>query len=469
MNTINRQAALFLLVVITFFAFRFIGLKSDMTNSDAIRWHERSENFINAFVNGNYKDTYQKYHPGVTLMWIVGTTKYFLGEFRVLGMGTHVTYDNKDWYETVDFVSKLSVLATITLLFSVSLNIIYKLYGAKIAILFGFMVAVEPYLIGIDRWLHLTSLETYLCLTSFLVILYKQKIGYLVGSAFLLSLAILTKISALFILPVILFIVLKRNSVKHTFLYLTLISIFIFIFFPALWVEPIATLAKILSASGSAIDGSLRSENSLTSYSFYFVVLAIKTSVVTIVLLLVALKNSFRNKLTGSKYLVIYFCLIFVGLTSSGQKIDRYVVTLLPILLLFIAVNINNWRSIAIAKSIETLLVLVIFFPIMSGYFIYTPKSFEFIKNMGFYDNSGEYYRDAAVYLNNKNSKVFVPDNFDTFNPYYKGIYGMSYTNSDYVVTSYDVDRKNAYIEGCTIEKAFGSKTYVSVFVFKCN
>ena len=55
-------------ILAIFLIVRLAGLGKDITNSDAIRWHNRSENFLTALKTGDLKSTYQRYHPGVVLM-----------------------------------------------------------------------------------------------------------------------------------------------------------------------------------------------------------------------------------------------------------------------------------------------------------------------------------------------------------------------------------------------------------------
>ena len=52
-------------------------LATDSVNSDALLWHKRSEAFVTALKAHDFAKTYQKYHPGVTLMWISGSAFEF--------------------------------------------------------------------------------------------------------------------------------------------------------------------------------------------------------------------------------------------------------------------------------------------------------------------------------------------------------------------------------------------------------
>ncbi|EKD96540.1 MAG: hypothetical protein ACD_24C00003G0003 [uncultured bacterium] len=43
-----------LVILFLFFIFRLPGLGKDISNSDAARWHRRSEDFLNALKSGNF-------------------------------------------------------------------------------------------------------------------------------------------------------------------------------------------------------------------------------------------------------------------------------------------------------------------------------------------------------------------------------------------------------------------------------
>lgn len=97
---------------------------------------------------------------------------------------------------------------------------------------------------------------------------------------------------------------------------------------------------------------------------------------------------------------------------------------------------------------------------------------FNTVLSLGFYENSGEYYSNTAMYLNEKGREVktLIPNNIDSFKPYYKGIIVDRKNDADYVVYGLDFDRPNfAYYEGCEPEKYFGNLIYKPLAVYKCK
>lgn len=242
------------------------------------------------------------------------------------------------------------------------------------------------------------------------------------------------------------------------------------VLFPALLVSPVEVLGKMFKSGGEAVDGTLRDENALMGYLFYPIMLFSKLGLTTSVMFLVSIYNAIKIRVSSNKILIIYFLTIFLGLTVAGQKIDRYIVGLIPIILLFIALNIGNIRMVVLSKLVETALVLYLFFPVMSAYINYLPNYSNLLIKNGYYDNSGEYFNQAAAYLNTKEDiRVYVPNNFDIFNVYFRSEYSKTLDGADYMLLSLDIDRPEIFIPTCTVDKEFGPVTYKSVFVYKCD
>ena len=198
---------LFILVFTVFLLTRLVGLGYDMSNSDAVRWHRRSENFLTALKHQNFAQTYQHYQPGVTLMWLNAITKQSVA---LVQTDPQKTLENADWFPIIDGISKAVIIFVLAGLLAVQVYVIAKIYTVKVALLYGFFLAVEPYMIGIDRWFHLTALETYTAFCAFLLLLYwseKRTKKLLVLSAVFLALSILSKLTSFILLPLFLVII----------------------------------------------------------------------------------------------------------------------------------------------------------------------------------------------------------------------------------------------------------------------
>ncbi len=73
MKTLFLTILLLVLIVIAIWLPRGLALDRFVT-IDETKWLDRSANFYLALAKGDFADTYQKEHPGVTIMW--AETKY---------------------------------------------------------------------------------------------------------------------------------------------------------------------------------------------------------------------------------------------------------------------------------------------------------------------------------------------------------------------------------------------------------
>ena len=482
---------IFIALLFTFFLFRLPGLGIDVSNTDAYRWHKRSENFLQALKTKDYKSTYQHYQPGVTLMWMNAVVKQvsFSYQFHVQGNKEPLTLEHADYYPVIHGISKAVLVVVLGILLFLQIIFINKIFNFKTAAIYGFFMVTEPYLIGMDRWFHLTSLETYFSFTAFLCVLmwFKfEKIKYVITSALFFVFAVLSKVTPVITIPlyIIIFFVRSKNDYRkfiYVLLIFTIASLFFtFLLFPALVTNFVFVINKIHGAINSAVNTgySVKQFSPTIRILFYGAILAFKLSPVLFVLMIVSFikcKVTFGDFPRKSILLYLLFFVIF--LTISGKKIDRYVISMIPPIILLCAGYLSNaeWKSIRRVVSLNVFILVLsmfLYYPVYSAYYSPllggTPSAIK----IGLYDNSGEYFADAAVYLNKKGreTKVYVPHGMASFYYYFKGIVVNDIKEADYVVTSYDLTRKR--IDNLQCEEyvnSFGSKELDVVFVFSCK
>jgi hypothetical protein len=173
-----------------------------------------------------------------------------------------------------------------------------------------------------------------------------------------------------------------------------------------------------------------------------------------------------------------YFLVYFVLLTLSDQKIDRYSLSMFPPLILLAAIELSKLKKKTIyyllgAQLIFFIFISVIYYPIYSAYYNPLLGGTRTSLNLGLYENSGEYYAQAAKYLKSKGRDIVVdvPNNIDSFKYYYNGNFPDNVnTKIDYVIESRDIDRIDVVAGTCSeVEMAFGPKLGPKiVYIFKC-
>ena len=292
-----------------------MGLGYDMSNSDGARWHRRSVSFLDALKQGDLKSTYQHSQPGVTLMWLNA------GILQVTKMYPYLEDSQK--YPLIDRNARVAVVIVLAILLIFQVWAVKRIFGHETSLFYMFFVSVEPFLIGIDRWMHLTSLETYFGFASFLFLLLwmkEKKSIVLVISSLFLSLGVLSKLTTFSLLPLFLvFIVVSQidfknirgdlsrgvlaRILKSVLLFSIVFILGAFIFFPALWVAPGYVINEFVHSVTRAVSSDVRGQyfTGILSYLYYFIVLGLKLSPITLILLVFG--GVFYKKLVKQLYL----------------------------------------------------------------------------------------------------------------------------------------------------------------------
>lgn len=465
-----------------FLSVRLTGLGSDVSNSDAGRWHRRSESFLGAIKHGDFKETYQRYHPGVTLMWINSFVKQVSFSYQYKTTTHPMTLENADYYPIIHGVSKGVLVFVLAVLLVMQIRCISKLFDNKTSLIYGFMISVEPYLIGINRWFHLTSLEVFLVFTSLLYILVWRKFGgkkILVLSSVLYGLAVLTKTSSLIMLPVFLLIFIKNRSWKDIAVFFIVSLCTFYVLFPAMWVEPVFVIQRLINS----IFGAVSEDNRTTLLSsglspfYYIVTLILRLSPFTLIIFVASLINRRKYKNFDLSIMTYSIAVHFVLLTLSSQKIDRYIISFIPFILLICSyyISVIDKRSRIVVVTLQLLFLLFViqkYYPVYSAYYSPVFGGTKSAVRLGVYDNSGEYFAQSAFYLNEegRDINVYVPNNIDAFKYYYKGNLQNLYSDdTDYVVRSLYMSRSTFVEDRCPIvEKSYGVGTDV-VRIYSCD
>jgi len=511
----HNKKILYIVVFVLFIFLRVVGIKGDMLNTDAERWHRRSENFLEGLKQHNFKETYQRYHPGVTLMWSNAFVKYISFKYQLTYTDTPLTLENADYFVNIHAISKVFNVFLFLILFAFQVVFLRKLFNDKVALIYGFLFSVEPYMIGINRWFHQTSFEVLFGFTAILALLlwYKEsKVKYIILSAFFLAFSVLAKVTSLILGPIMLVVFVakiikdykeylnnhhkkeatKKNNYKifasafgqNALIgigYLLFLAIFIFIFFPALWVDPLYVWNEMYGSIFSAVTDNVRADmlSGVLYYLYYPVILVFKLSPITLLLLILSLWGLRKSKDFNVFIFVFSLLNYYVFLTITEQKIDRYALIFFPFILAivssYIATISFKFKVISlIFPFIFLLFVIYKYHPVYSAYYSPLVGGTKQALKLGVYDNSGEYFSQAALYLNSYGRDVYtyVPDGFSSFNLLYKGKIQRDrsdYTN--YVIRSYDMQRLDVEDIKCKrLVNSFGPKnTTPIVYIWGCD
>jgi len=304
-------------------------------------WVGRGARFYEALKSLNFGSTYQTYHPGVTLMWIIGSLELL---FRRLTNFQVVVFDHNVFFNFVFFSGLVLFLVN---LFFIGLGSIFisKVFGKRVGLISFLLMLFEPFLLGFYFSIGPDGLFTSLCFAFLASFLYLFKTPSKLSSLFsgvLLGFIILTKITGFFLIPFILvswFIFYKTKYLKHISLLFSISALTFFVFFPALWVKPFFVLSAIykegilgapLNDFASPIINNQLATNSvlsfLLSYPLNFIFRTSPFFSVLILLFVVTFKKIFANKKIRSYLLItlIFLILYLIPISISDKKIYKY-------------------------------------------------------------------------------------------------------------------------------------------------
>lgn len=380
-----------LLVLVAYAGIRLLDLDR-MVTIDETLWIARSANFLNAILQGDWDLTYQMAHPGVITMWagaagfgVVVPEFVFLHPNQVRTALVHgpLREIGADPLETL-VALRIAKLIVQTAIFMLGVLFLRRLFGGRVAVLAGILIAFEPFIIGHDRLLHIDGLFAASAFTATLAIAIAASttsappaglLPWTVAGG-LTAIAWLSRTPGLVLVPLAglavvasAWIAARRPVRKLALLWATAVRFTVFIaalcvcsvaLWPALWAAPAATFEAIADFSGNAASVGHETTQVFNGEVvkgdpgpwYYPVTLAWRLSPVTIagvilflVLLAFARRTVVRDR-AGLPLLVVggfgggYFLLM----TLAAKKFDRYVLPDYQVLVLF---STLGWLGLA--------------------------------------------------------------------------------------------------------------------------
>ena len=175
--------------------------------SRPIVWSDRGFHFANAVLRGDWADTYRRYHPGVTTMWLSGfALRWFahangdLSSDQMLGIAP-VKPGTLD--EAV-FAGVLPLAVGISAAIALTYPLLRKRAGTKMALAATVLLALDPFHLSNSKVIHPDAMLASLMLLSVLFFWNWLSFGKrrnLVASGLVAGLTFLTKSPSLFLVP----------------------------------------------------------------------------------------------------------------------------------------------------------------------------------------------------------------------------------------------------------------------------
>jgi Dolichyl-phosphate-mannose-protein mannosyltransferase len=356
--------------------------------ADEPTWGKRAASFYLALTERDYSATYQTGHPGVTTMW-AGAAAYALQFPKYQNVGQLTIGDTKlfDLFQRhgpnpleLLATARLLIAATVTLTLFASFFFARQIIGMWPALLGFFLIAFEPMDVAHSRLLHtngLVSAFTLFSLLAFIYYLRKRKLFALLLSGAAAGLGFATVTPGFVLVPAIIVLNLLdlssyrtpeghwdlkrfvRNVIAPLAIWGATSLLVLFLIWPAMWVDPVGTLTKMVNFTLNATEGggggaefvaAYNSEYDPSAKYFYFYPLTYlwrSTPIVLAGLLLAGVvlisrrRKSIDPGVRRNVYDLLVFVVAFTVVMSLGtKKFDRYY---LPVYLAFDLVAALGW------------------------------------------------------------------------------------------------------------------------------
>src|SRR4029078_4869779 len=133
---------------------RVLDLGAFLNTDEAMFWMLRSEVFLRALRSGDFAATAVSTHPGVTTMWL-GRARLLLRDFLFYW---GIVRDQS--FPTFLMLTRLPLVLTHTAGVLLGYRLLRRLLPAPAALLAALLWAVDPFVIGYSRMLHVDALAT---------------------------------------------------------------------------------------------------------------------------------------------------------------------------------------------------------------------------------------------------------------------------------------------------------------------
>ena len=336
--------------------------------SRPMQWYNRAVRFGDAVLAQDWAGTYERYHPGVTTMWLSGIgIKVFswgkgLSSEQLLGAAP--TKPGVLNGAVAAGVVPLALVIALSIVLSYTL--LNRIAGPKVALVGGCLLALDPFYITYSKVLHVDALLAAFMLTSALFLLsylHRLKRLDLILSGLFAGLAFLTKSPSFFLVPYAALAVgacklLPETSgewlgwlrwfrdIAGSLLVWGAVAAVVFVaLWPAMWVEPLHALRRIGVRIGFHIEtahynpvyfnGEITQKD--PGLLFYLATVAWKTTLVTLPMVCAGVLSAVLQLLRGKRDVVLWLFLAYAVFFTAqmclgARKELRYLLPAFPAL-----------------------------------------------------------------------------------------------------------------------------------------
>jgi hypothetical protein len=374
-------------------------------------WYDRSIRFSDALAVHDWKETYQSYHPGVTVTWLSSVGIRLFGWREGLSSAQLLGDDPAKPGAVVDAVAAgvIPLAAVIALCIALSYVLLERITDPKTALAGSLLLALDPFHIAYSKVLHPDALLAALMFTSTLFLLnyfHRDKLVDLVLSGVFAGLSFLTKTPSIFLIPYTLLVTgvyalvaLRENAeslgwwrrigrrvwvfIRTLLIWAVAAALVFTALWPAMWVGPLDVVDRVMGGVFFHVDTIHDNPVFFNGQAlkrdpgplFYVTTIAWKTTLITLPAVCIALLSAFvrprQNKYTLLTLLLAAYVVFFTAQISLGSwKQMAYMVPVFPILSVIAGVGLakvagavravrwwREWRWLPVALIVLALAV----------------------------------------------------------------------------------------------------------------
>ncbi len=461
----SNKRFIYLILFLIAFIPRVLALNSYVAPDEA-KWILRSAHFLTALHTGDFGAAASQIAtpevavlaPAVTTMWTgaLGLLAKYQADGASIPLVDYLAdlpYNHSekmplDFYPWLRFPTVVITSLFIVVFYILLLNL---LANEKIALIAAILLALDPFFVNYSRVIHHDALVTVfmtLTLLSAMLYLQQENIRWLLLSGVMLGLAVLTKPTALFLIPFIGLMWLWRTYRTRQWqsfgwgILWAGIGLFTFvIIWPALWRDPTGTIARLIETSLIGATGDSKQTlipalipNRLPELGvlFYPVNFLLSWGILPTLGLAILLFTWWRGKEAESNrvksvltWLLLFSFLLILTLIPLGTRDIRYYMPAWPTLITVAAVGLTQFTN-QIKPGAIVVLSIVLLLPYYPYYISYYNPIFlgpylapKLIKLGG-----GVGLDQAASHLNtqpNIKDKRVASYILESFHPYFSG------------------------------------------------
>lgn len=346
-----------------------VGALDVYVTADEGNWVERTALFSTALARGDAAGTFLTGHPGVMTMWagLLGMG-FERGAYLTQNLAAgFIGSDQPAYFDALVRARFPLMLLTCLATMAVAL-LAWRLFGRRVGLLAGVLLALEPFWIAHSLVLHLDAAMTSFMTVSMLAALIfwwrRARWGFLLLSAACAGLTVISKTPGVFILLFVPFAAglalladaerrFRPNAWLRLIGNLALWAVVAFaamlIVWPALRVDPPGTLVRMLTfteeTGGSEHENFFLNDSTGAPGALYYpITLALRVSPVTqfgLLIAAVALVLHLGRRGTrrlGAPLMLVAYCALFVAMMDlAPKKFDRYLLALYPVMAILAA------------------------------------------------------------------------------------------------------------------------------------